>query len=80
MGYPTPHKLKPLINRDLIMMNKIKGKMKIRHLSILMLFAWTVFRVSAQEQVLPDSAANGNLMIFKEPLNARIEIPILAVD
>ena len=54
--------------------------MKKRHLSILMLLAWTVFRVSAQEQALPDSAAKGNLMIFTEPLNARIEIPALAVD
>ena len=54
--------------------------MKIRHLSILMLLAWAVFRVSAQEQALPDSAAKGNLMIFTEPLTARIEIPALAVD
>jgi len=54
--------------------------MKIRHLSILMLLAWTVFRVSAQEQALPDSTATGNLIIFTEPLNARIEITTLAVD
>ncbi len=45
-----------------------------------MLLAWTVFRVSAQDQALPDSAEYGNLRIFTEPIEALIEIPSLNIN
>jgi TonB family protein len=57
----------------------MKRKMKKRHYCLLLLLAWSVFRVSAQEQV-PDTAAYGNLRIYTEPLEALIEIPSLNVN